>query len=216
MLPKFDLAPRKVLFVAAILLLLATAYAVGGFFNRSPASDTQARLSLGQHAVMKGNGKLAVSLLTPLDKAGNAEADYLLADVYSHGIGVARDESKAMTYLTKAATGGLVKAEAKLGRLYAAGDQTVQNFAKAETWLSKAAKQGNADSERELGRLYEQGLGVQRDPVAAYAWYENAVLRGDAQAMKLRDQVVAKLAPADLTKAESQAKGLNATIGQAA
>ena len=161
--------------MAAILLLVATAYAVGGYFNRTPAADTKARLSLGQHAVMQGNGKLAVDLLTPLDKAGNAEADYLLADVYSHGIGLPRDETKAIGYLTKAATGGLVKAQAKLGRLYAAGDQTVQNFAKAENWLSKAAKQGNADSERELGRLYDQGLGVQRDPVAAYAWYENAV-----------------------------------------
>lgn len=216
MLPKLDLTPRTMLSVAAILLLVGTAYTVGGFANRTPAQDTQTRLTLGQHALADGRGKLAVSLLTPLDKAGNAEADYLLADIYSHGIEVARDEGKALDYLTKAANGGLVKAEAELGRLYAAGDRTVQNFTEAETWLTKAAMQGNAVSERDLGRLYEHGLGVPRNPVAAYAWYENAVLRGDVQAERLRDRIVTSLAPADLARAETQARDLNAEIARTA
>ncbi len=210
MLSKLDLTPRSILSLAAVLLLVGMAYAVGGYFNSSPAKDAQERLSLGQHALTDGRGKLAVSLLTPLDKAGNAEADYLLADIYSHGIGFPRDEGKALAYLTKAANGGLVKAEAKLGKIYAAGDQTVQNFTEAETWLTKAAMQGDADSERALGRLYEHGLGVTRNPVTAYAWYETAVLRGDIQAKRLRDHVVASLAPADLAKAETQARDLNA------
>ena len=213
---KLNTNTKRYLFYAATLLVVGVAYAIGGFVNQTPAETAKARLTLGHRALTEGKGQLAIKLLTPLDKDGNAQADYWLADVYSNGVGVARDETKAIGYLKKAAAKGMVKAEAELGRLYAEGDHTVQNFAKAESWLSKAAMKGNAVSERDLGRLYEQGLGVTRNPVTAYAWYENAVLRGGLQAKQLRDQLVTKLASAELNKAETQAKFLNAKIGQMA
>ena len=88
----------------------------------------------------------------------------------------------------------------------------MQDFAKARTWLTKAAMKGDAASQRYLGHMYELGLGVPRDPVEAYAWYENAVLDGDGFAARLRDELVSRMAPGDVPKAEARAKELRAQI----
>lgn len=213
MTPSPTITLKNTFFIAAALLLAGGAYTVGSQARLDAADNTQFKLSVAEKALAAGDGRLALSLFTPLAKAGNAKADYWMADLYAHGLGTPKDEARAIGYLKQAAAKGLVPAEAKLGRLYAAGDQTVQDFSQAKIWLAKAALRGDAAAERRLGRLYEQGLGVARDPIAAYAWYENAVLRGDIPAERLRNQVLAQLAPGALSKAEAQAKTLNATIG---
>lgn len=207
---------KNTLFFAAMILAAVAAYSFGSRYAVNNAANPQVRLAAAQKALASGDGAAALALFKPLAKAGNAEADYGLADIYANGIGVAQDEAKSIAYLTKAAKKGLVPAEASLGRLYATGERTVQDFGKAEAWLTKAALQGNAASERRLGKLYEEGLGVTRSPVAAYAWYENAVLHGDVPAVSLRNQLVAKLTPAELARAEVRAKSLVAQIDHVA
>lgn len=216
MRPSPNVTLKNTLFVTAALLAAVAAYTFGNRITQAAADNPQVRLAAAQKDLAAGDGAAALALFKPLAKSGNALADYGLADIYANGIGVPRDEAKSIDYMTKAADKGLIQAEASLGRLYAAGDQTVQDFGKAQIWLNKAALQGDAASERRLGRLYEQGLGVTRDPIKAYAWYENAVLHGDVQAKRLRDHLVAQLAPAQLAKAETRAKTLDSQIDHVA
>ena len=203
------------IYFVAVVLAAGSAYVIGSRAYQASA-NVQTRLEVAQAALAKGEGAMALKLFQPLAKNGNAEAAFWVADIYAHGIGLPRDETKAIAYLKQSANGGYVMAEAKLGRLYADGERTVQDFGAADNWLSKAAMKGNAASERDLGRLYEKGFGVPRDLAKAYAWYENAVLRGDAEAHRLRDRVVAQLPPKDLTQAEALAQKLNGEIGPVA
>ena len=87
-----------------------------------------------------------------------------------------------------------------------------RNNAQANAWFRKAADQGFAYAQFDLGVAYEDGgLGVPQDYALAHMWFSlasspatNADLR--QMAVQNRDQVAAKMTPAQIAEAQRMAR----------
>ena len=111
---------------------------------------------------------------------------------YLNGIGVDRDEDKAVEWLKKAAAQNHVQAQYNLGIYYAkfsdkeACRQTVK-------WFNEAVKQDYADAQYNLAKLYlnphhpasrEQGAGSR-----AFALLRRAAAQGKVEAKKMLEEL---------------------------
>ncbi|MDY0874003.1 tetratricopeptide repeat protein [Dongia rigui] len=113
----------------------------------------------------------AAKLLQKPAADGNVEAQYLLANRYLHGSGVAKDTDRAIDLYTQAAKGGCVTAQSDLGLYYA--DQG--RYEAAFPFLLAAAESGMRGwSTHLLGLMYEKGLGAPRDPQKGECWRQKA------------------------------------------
>ena len=181
--------------------------------KESRPATADAKLQIALQAFRSGNDATALTLLTPLANAGNAKAQYWLADIYEDDDpGVKPDLTKAQALLEKSAAQGFVPAERRLGQLYLRGTATLQDFGKAQSWLRKAATAGDARAQEHLGHIYALGLGVPQDISQAYGWYENAALHGDGLAERMRDDLLKRMSPAEIDRGEQIAKEIAASI----
>ena len=90
--------------------------------------------------------------------------------MYTMGIGVRRDNGKALCWYREATDQGYAEAQAALGAMYQRGNGVPKDSAAAAGWYRKAAAQGVAEAQWLLGRMYVDGEGVPQDDVQAYAW----------------------------------------------
>ena len=112
--------------------------------------------------------------------------------------------AEAIRLLRPLADKGDVTAENRLASIYFWGGHGVRpDPAQATLWYRKAADQGNALAQAHLGLSYEHGYGVPKDPVMACMWLDLAVSRAPSlsMAVKLRDEVAAKMTPAQIAEA---------------
>jgi len=202
-------AKRIPIMIVQLVVLLAIGAFFGYQFQKQELKDPKVRLEVAQEALAKGDDETAFKLYSGLAQAGNARAQYWLADMYEFGYGVPKDIPEALNWMKKAADQGLATAQGRLGEIYFAGNETIQDFKAAREWLQKAADQKNAVAQRRLGQMEEQGLGAPADPVRAYALYEQAILDGDGYAVRLRDDLLKRLSPAQVTEAQALAKTLS-------
>jgi uncharacterized protein len=70
-----------------------------------------------------------------------------------------------------------------------------------------AARSGNSDTQRVLGEMYAQGRGVPQNSVIAHQWLSLAAANGTEGAVELRDELAAKMTPAQITEAQTLARG---------
>jgi localization factor PodJL len=141
---------------------------------------------------------------------GFVPAQYRLATLLERGLGVSSDLAHARTWYLRAAEQGHAKAMHNVAVLSIGGDRGAADYASAVGWFTKAAEHGLADSQYNLGVLYESGLGVPRDLKTAYRWFALAAQAGDEQALRRRDLLRARIAPADLQEAEGAIKSWRA------
>jgi len=73
-------------------------------------------------------------------------------------------------------------------------------------WYRLAAEQGHASAQGNLGVMYGTGQGVLKDYVYAHMWGNLAASKGNKRGGKLRDIVVKRMTPADLSKAKDLAR----------
>jgi TPR repeat protein len=113
--------------------------------------------------------------VSALASKGDAEAQLALASLYARGIGVDKDQGKAVKWCRKAAEQGLARAQCLLGLYYASGEG-IKKRDKLESarWLRRAADQGLAEGQYNLGLCYASGDGVDRNPAEAAAWFRKA------------------------------------------
>src|SRR5215469_14461907 len=78
-------------------------------------------------------------------EAGDAKAQFDLAEAYSVGNGVAKDSVKGMEWLKRSALQGFAGAEVVLGYMYQKGINMEQDPSEAAKWYKKAAKQADKD-----------------------------------------------------------------------
>jgi len=124
----------------------------------------------------------ALSLLMPFAKEGNAEAAYLLGEMYGprswgqkgeNRNGVEQDNEQAIYWWGEAAKKGYADAQLKLGWWLLKGRDVVkQDEAAGMNWLLMAANQGEPQAQYEVGIGYWKGRGVKPDPIAAYMWLD--------------------------------------------
>jgi uncharacterized protein len=145
-------------------------------------------------------GLLAVGMFG-LAKAGQLEDGE--AAYFKH------DYATAVRLLRPLADKGNAAAQNRLASIYFWGGHGVpQDPAQAALWYRKAGDQGNALAQANLGLMYEHGYGVPKDPVLARMWLNLAVSRAPSlsMAVKLRNEVAAKMTPAQIAEAERLAK----------
>jgi len=119
---------------------------------------------------------------------------------------VAKDESVAVLWYSKAAEHGNDYAQCSLGRMYANGQSVAKDESTAVLWYTKAAKQGYADAQFNLGAMYADGRGVTPDIVSAHLWFDMAARSGHAAAVKQRDLTAAQMTPTQIRDAEDRAQ----------
>ena len=197
--------------IIQILAFLAIGAFIGYQFQKQQLKDPKVRLEVAHEALAHGDDATALQLYMGLAEAGNARAQYWLADMFEFGYGVKKDLKKAISWMEKAAKQGLPVAQARLGEIYFAGRDAVQDFKAARLWLGKAAAQRNAVAERRLGQMDEEGLGGPKNVIQAYVWYERAILDGDGYAERLRDNLLKRLSPEQIAEAQALAEKSNAT-----
>lgn len=85
----------------------------------------------------------------PLARAGNAEAEALLGDLYGFGF-LARDPVRAVEFWRRAALKGHPAAQLRLGRALARGEGAPRDPLRAALWLTLAARGGAPLAQGEL------------------------------------------------------------------
>jgi hypothetical protein len=129
-----------------------------------------------------------VSLLDAA-RAGDAEAQCNLGEMYSSGHGGFRDYAAAAKWYRQAAEQGHADAQFKLGLMYANGQGVPRDDAEAAAWYRQAAVQGDAGAQHLLGVAYAEGQGVARDDAEAAAWHYKAAEQGHATAQSRLDRM---------------------------
>ncbi len=160
-------------------------------------------------AYLKGDYATALRLWRPLAEQGDASAQTRLGNSYYDGQGVSQDYAAALTWYRKAADQGYAIAQHNLGAMYEGGQGVSQDYAAALTWYRKAADQGYAQDQNNLGRMYAYGKGVPQDYVQAHKWFNLAASRaqeGDEWAAQRRNEVAAKMTPAQIAEAQKLAR----------
>jgi len=79
-------------------------------------------------------------------KAGNAEAQYQLAETFRDGEGVRKDMKEAAKWYHKSATQGYLDAERAMGFIYRGGDGFGMNKTLSYMWFDIAYKNGDEQS----------------------------------------------------------------------
>ncbi len=142
----------------------------------------------GAYALMEKAKALSLEDLQPLEdkaKAGNPEAQTLLALAYHAGVLLKNDDVEATRLLHQAADRGYMAAEEALGIFLETGigmDGGRPAPADSLNWYKKAAQQGSIDAATDIALLYANGKGVTRDPEQAVSWFRRAAEGGDSSA----------------------------------
>lgn len=118
--------------------------------------------------------KKQFELIKAQAEKGDAQAQLSLGTLYSSGVGVSRDLSKAAKWHRKAAEQGLARAELRVAYEYADGIGVKADRREAVRWLRRAADQGLAEAQVELGACYANGDGIAENAVEAANWYRRA------------------------------------------
>ena len=130
---------------------------------------------------------------------GDAEAQFLLGQMYLSGLGVSEDRHEAEKWLRKAADQGYDAAQFSLGLMYAKERGVPKDdwAWEATMWQNRAAaEQGDADAQFFLGLMDKDGR-------EAVKWYGAAAEQGDANAQFFLGQMYAEgqRVPEDYVKA---------------
>jgi len=152
---------------------------------------TMAGVVSSSQAVVKSSSASTAPLLQQAKKLYQQKKFFLAARLY-----------------TQTAGRGYREGQYQLGLLYARGIGVKKDFATARIWLQKAAMQGHPKAQFHLGQMYLFGDGGQKDVIAATKWFWIATTLGDRYAKDSLRVMTGKLKPAQLEKANLQAKEL--------
>ena len=145
----------------------------------------------GATAYNNKNYALAVKEITPLAKAGNADAEHLMGLMYYMGRGVPQDYKQALQWHRKAAMQGKADAQYVVGAMYYTGNAVIQDHKQAVIWFRKAAEQGHADALQVMGLMYRYHMaGLPQDTVLAYMLWNLAAAKGSGAAAEQRSAVL--------------------------
>ena len=179
--------------------LLVGAIALSGVLAAVPAfADVKA----GVDAWAKGDYQRAVGEWRPLAIAGDADAQFNLAQAYKLGRGVPLDPGLAESWFRKAALQGHLQAGDNYGlALFQAGKKT-----DALPWLEKSVARGEPRTQLVLGTMLFNGDGVPRDFPRAYALMTRASASGLQSASQTLAQMDQYISPADREKGTALAQ----------
>ncbi|HEX8485642.1 SPOR domain-containing protein [Sphingomonas sp.] len=169
---------------------LAMAMAFGATLVALPAG---ADVKAGVDAWAKGDFNRAVEEWRGPAVAGDADAQFNMAQAYKLGRGVPVDPALAESWFRKAAMQGHVQAEDNYGLALFQSDKK----AEAVPWLEKSAARFEPRAQLVLGTMLFNGDGVKRDYPRAYALMARASAAGLQSASATLAQMDQYITPAD-------------------
>jgi len=179
--------------------LIFGAAAVAAALAASPAA---ADVKAGVDAWSRGDYRVAIEQWRPLAIAGDADAQFNLAQAYKLGRGVPLDPALAESWFRKAALQGHVQAQDNYGlALFQAGKKT-----DALPWLEKSAARGEPRTQLVLGTMLFNGDGIPRDFPRAYALMTRASASGLQSAAQTLAQMDQYISPTDREKGTALAQ----------
>jgi len=157
------------------------------------ALPAAADVKAGVDAWGRGDFRRAVEEWRPPAVAGDADAQFNLAQAYKLGRGVPLDPTLAESWFRKAALQGHVQAQDNYGlALFQAGKR-----ADALPWLEKGVARGEPRTQLVLGTMLFNGDGVPRDYPRAYALMTLASGKGLKSAGETLAQMDRYISPED-------------------
>jgi TPR repeat protein len=133
--------------------------------------NAEAQYMLGNtYAKVDKNEAEAVRWYRKSAEQGYAAAQFVIAEAYDDGRGVAKDEVEAVRWYRKAAEQGDMRAQTNLGYAYANGEGIAKDGTEAVRWYRKAAENGYFMAQYNLGLAYHHGEGAAKDEAAALRW----------------------------------------------
>lgn len=112
--------------------------------------------------------------IVDIANAGNADAQFVVGQLYYEGYGIEQDFPNAVVAYQKAANQGQAYAQLGLGRCYDYGKGVEKDLAKAVKYYYQAAQQGIPRAMKFLADYYYNGIGVQKSLSSAVDWYKKA------------------------------------------
>lgn len=188
------LQPRKFLFCAAALV---------GLTGVSAAQDVQSGIAAWQ----SGDYAKAVTEWRPLADAGNADAQFNLAQAYRLGRGVPQNLNLAEQWFERAARQRHEQAGASLGLLLFQNGRARE----AMPWIQAAAMRGDPRAQYVFGTALFNGDVLRRDLPRAYAMMSAAATQGFPQAQAQLAEMERQLSQAD----RDRGRALIAEMGNA-
>lgn len=91
---------------------------------------------------------------TSLSEQGNANAQYILGDIYSKGLAGKVDQEKSFFWTKKAADSNHIEAIYNTGMKYYIGQGVEKDLEAAKKYFKKSADQGDVDSLYSIGKIY--------------------------------------------------------------
>jgi len=166
------------------------------WYQKAAAQNDQKAIS--RLKLIQSNGERFNKALERAGK-GEVESQYDLGNMYTEGVGVDADPSKAAAWYEKAASQGYEKAQYKLGLIYYAENSARKNPPLAFKLFRKAAEKGYPAAQFHVGKMYASGQGVKRDYEKAREWYRKAADGGFNEARRALIDIAAILEdrPAD-------------------
>jgi TPR repeat protein len=137
---------------------------------------------------------------------GEVESQYDLGNMYTEGIGVDADITKAMAWYEKAASQDFEKAQYKLGLIYYERRSTSKDQSFAFELFRKAAEKGYPPAQFYLGKMYASGQGVKRDYETALQWFSKAADGGFNEARREMTDIAELLEDSSAEKNPAPAK----------
>ena len=189
-----------------------TAGMLAGWIALGVATPALADVKAGVEAWARGDYKAAVEQWRGPAVAGDADAQFNLAQAYKFGRGVPADLAQAEEWYRKAAVQGHKQAADNYGLVLFQDNKK----AAALPWLQKAAAHDEKRNELVLGTMLFNGDGVPKDPVRAYALISRASQQGLAPASATLAEVDGYVSPEQRQQGTAMAAGIAADAKTAA
>lgn len=151
------MANLKITFIAAGLMLVLAGQAAFASAQK------------GIQAFQRGKYDTALKHLEPAAKAGEADAIYILGQMYASGRGVKKDDKRAADYFKEAAELGNANAQQSLGSALMLGEGIKQDMVEALKWFIISARAGNKASAaytRKVGRFLTREMQLEARAMA--------------------------------------------------
>jgi hypothetical protein len=150
------------------------------------ASSQRDMMTTGSSAVGKISGASgaldALFWCTKAAQKGDAHSQFVLADMYEKGLGVAKNQAEAVRWYKASANRGYAAAQYRVGLMYGKGEGVLQDKNEATRWYARAAEQGNAEAQFTMGFRYQFGKGIAQNYTEAARWYSRAADQGNSSA----------------------------------
>ncbi len=140
-------------------------------------------------------------------------SQYSLAKLFATGLGVKRNNARALALFLKAGNAGFVKAQYNLGKIYRDGIGVEADPSVSVDWFRKAANQGYAKAQGKLAARFARGTGVNKDVTEALKWAILATQQGRTSAQNTLNDLRQIMSRPQITEAESRAKTFQPVFG---